>query len=76
MLRYATIGVTYCISDEDELLLLLRADRPKPRPNARAHAAAKPAIEIAVILGLRANTFDTLEAGAEESVCGFIGLLC
>jgi hypothetical protein len=72
MLRYATIGVAYCVSEGDELLLLLRADRP----NARAHAAAKPATEIAVILGLRVNTFEALETGATEAVCGFIGLLC
>ena len=75
MLRYATTGVAYCVSEEDELLLLLRADRPKPRPNARAHATAKLATEIAVILGLRANTFDAL-AGAVEEASGLIGLLC
>jgi hypothetical protein len=76
MLRYATIGVAYCVSEGDELLLLLRADRPNPRPNARAHAAAKLATEIAVILGLRENIFEALEADAVEAVCGFIGLLC
>jgi hypothetical protein len=74
MLRYATTGLAYCVSDEDEVLLLLRADRPKPRPNASAHAATKPATEIAVILGLRVNTFEALEAGATEAVCGLIGL--
>lgn len=67
--------MAYCISEEDELLLLFRADRPKPRPNARAHATAKLATEIAVILGFRLNTFDAF-AGAAEEASGLIGLLC
>ena len=75
MLRYATIGVAYCVSEEDGVLLL-RADRPKPRPNARAHAAANPATEIAVILGLRVNIFVALLTVVGEGSCVFIGLPC